>query len=355
MTRTMHRGTVRVALALAALMVAVGGPGAGRARGGEPPVRLPDAWNLSRPLLAPVQPAGGEHLSVKDPTVVFHGGKWHVFMTVRGRPRSHCVRYAAFETWEAANAAPRHTLTVEPDYFCAPQVFYFRPHRKWYMIYQTGRKGRRPGLQPTYATTETLGAPASWQRGGGLFGDRDLKGVPRAIDFWVICDATRAYLFFTSLDGRMWRMTTPIADFPLGLQRATPELALKADVFEAGHTYSLVGRDGYLTVIEAQGPGGRRYYKAYYAERLDGAWQPLADTWDHPFAGETNVRQAEPGWADNISHGELLRAGPDETLPVNPTNLRFLIQGVTQKRKAGKSYGDIPWRLGILTPVAPKT
>jgi len=23
---------------------------------------------------------------------------------------------------------------------------------------------------------------------------------------------------------------------------------------------------------------------------------------------------------------------------------------VTQKRKAGKKYGDIPWQLGILTP-----
>jgi len=331
---------------MATLGLAGGSPAA------EDGLRAPLAWRLSRPLLSPVQPTEGEHISVKDPTVVFHEGKWHVFMTVRGRPRSHLIQYVAFEKWEEADASPRHTLSIEPGYFCAPQVFYFRPHGKWYLIYQTGRKDRRPGLQPTWATTATLDDPASWKRGGGLWGDRNLEGVPRAIDFWIICDRERAYLFFTSLDGRMWRMSTPLDEFPHGFRDAAPTLALKADIFEAGHTYRLLGREAYLTVIEAQGPGGRRYYKAYLADRLDGAWRPVADTWERPFAGATNVRQADPPWADNISHGELLRAGIDETLTVDPAHLRFLIQGVTQRRKAGKKYGDIPWRLGILTPVA---
>ena len=71
-----------------------------------------------------------------------------------------------------------------------------------------------------------------------------------------------------------------------------------------------------------------------------------------PLAGEVNVRQAAPPWAGNISHGELLRTGFDETLTVDPANLRFLIQGVTQKARAGKKYGDIPWRLGLLTRAA---
>jgi hypothetical protein len=55
------------------------------------------------------------------------------------------------------------------------------------------------------------------------------------------------------------------------------ELALQAKIFEASHTYKLKGRDQYLTIIEEN---GQRYYKAYVAQRLDGKWTPLADTFD---------------------------------------------------------------------------
>jgi hypothetical protein len=75
---------------------------------------------------------------------------------------------------------------------------------------------------------------------------------------------------------------------------------------------------------------GRRYYKAYLADRLKGEWIPLADTADRPCAGWNNIRPAagvEPR-TDNISHGELVRDGWDETLTVDPGNLRFIFQGM---------------------------
>jgi hypothetical protein len=31
--------------------------------------------------------------------------------------------------------------------------------------------------------------------------------------------------------------------------------------------------------------------------------------------------------------------------------LRFVFQGMLDKEKAGKSYGQFPWRIGVLTPV----
>jgi len=65
------------------------------------------------------------------------------------------------------------------------------------------------------------------------------------------------------------------------------ELALQAGVFEASHTYRLKGLGKYLTVIEEN---GRRYYKAYLADRLDGKWVPVADTAERPFAGWKNIR-----------------------------------------------------------------
>ncbi len=94
----------------------------------------------------------------------------------------------------------------------------------------------------------------------------------------MICDAETAYLFYTSLNGRMWRAETTLANFPHGW--AEPKLALRGDIFEASHTYKLKGLDTYLSVVEAQG-AGRRYYKAYLADRLDGTWTGLAHTRDN--------------------------------------------------------------------------
>ncbi|MGQ9523920.1 MAG: non-reducing end alpha-L-arabinofuranosidase family hydrolase [Armatimonadota bacterium] len=219
------------------------------------------------------------------------------------------------------------------------------------MIYQVSEPSRKLQLQPACSTTTDISDPRSWSNAKLLFPDADPEGAERWIDFWVICDDRRAYLFFTSMDGRMWRMWTPIERFPEGFSHC--ELALRADIFEASHTYRLKGLSKYLTVVEAQGKGGRRYYKAYEADRLDGEWRPLADTEDRPFAGAVNVRGHAVPWADNISHGELIRNGCDETLTVDLRNLRFLVQAVLEERKAGKTYGEIPWRLVLLTPMEP--
>jgi hypothetical protein len=168
------------------------------------------------------------------------------------------------------------------------------------------------------------------------------------IDFWVICDESKAHLFFTSNNGLMWRAETALADFPRGWSR--PEIVLRDDIFEASHTYKIKGAQQYLTIVEAQGKGGRRYYKAYLAQRLDGAWKAIAATAENPFAGWSNVRDSGRHWTDSISHGELLRTGIDERMEIDVENLKFLFQGVSDARRAGKKYGDIPWELGLLEP-----
>ena len=176
-------------------------------------------------------------------------------------------------------------------------------------------------------------------------------GDPRKVgglDYWIICDEKRAWLYFTSLNGKMWRLWTKIEDFPRGFDHC--EVALQAKIFEASHTYRLKGLDRYLTIVEEN---GKRYYKAYLADRLDGEWKPLADTAQKPFAGWTNIRPAKgvTPWTDNVSHGELIRDGVDQTMTVDPANLRFVFQGMFEKDKAGKGYGAFSWRIGILTPV----
>ncbi|MBN2473381.1 MAG: hypothetical protein JXB62_02140 [Pirellulales bacterium] len=323
---------------------------------GEPPsqdrpgpvaVRVPDVWEYSAPLIAPEKRDHDPSHAQKDPTLVFFGGTWHVFMTVKLPGRS-AIEYCSFEKWEDADRSRRTILKVsQSDYYCAPQVFYFTPHKRWYLVYQMGVPGTK-FMWVAYSTTTTIDDPDSWTQAKPILdgGENDPREVG-GLDYWIICDDQRAYLFLTSLDGRMWRLWTKLEDFPRGFDHCA--LALQAPIFEASHTYKLKGLDTYLTIIEEN---GRRYYKAYLADRLDGRWTPLADTADRPFAGWKNIRPAggvQP-WTDNVSHGELIRDGYDQTLTVDPGNLRFVFQGMLEQNKSGKAYGQFSWRIGMLKP-----
>ncbi len=302
------------------------------------------AWRATGPLIdvGPGKDAPDPHVSIKDPTFVFHGGRWHLFATVRMKSGKVDIEYLSFTDWSQAGQAPRHVLAMHDQYYCAPQVFYFTPHRKWYLVYQLAEKTRTPPFGPCFSTTTNLADPNSWTTPQPMVTNAPAK--PKWLDFWVICDATKAHLFYTSLDGDVWRRETKKSEFPFGWSEQ--QLALRADLFEASHTYKLKGRDQYLTIVEAQG-GGRRYYKAYLADRLEGPWKGLADTLAKPFAAHANVQQ-DTEWTTNFSHGELIRAGVDERMEVDPANLRFVFQGASDKEYRGQGYGGIPWRLGML-------
>jgi hypothetical protein len=309
---------------------------------------VPDLWEYSAPLIAPEVRDRDPSRAQKDPSVVFYEGRWHVFMTVKLPARS-AIEYCSFRRWEEAQQAPRTLLKVsDSDYYCAPQVFYFRPHQKWYLLYQMGVPGADK-MWVACSTTTDITNPDSWTQAVPILdGGKDDPRTVGGLDYWILCDHQRAYLFLTSLDGKMWRLWTSLEQFPRGFGHC--ELALEAKVFEASHTYKLKGLNQYLTIIEEN---GQRYYKAYLADRLDGPWTPVADTADRPFAGWKNIRPAagvEP-WTDNISHGELIRDGYDETLTVDPNQLRFVFQGMREQHKAGKGYGQFQWRIGMLTPV----
>ncbi|MHC4533886.1 MAG: non-reducing end alpha-L-arabinofuranosidase family hydrolase [Planctomycetota bacterium] len=311
--------------------------------------KVPSLWEYTAPLIAPEKRNSNPSRAQKDPTVVFYGGKWHVFMTVKLPGRS-AIEYCSFKKWKEADRSQRTIIKVSnSDYYCAPQVFYFTPHKKWYLVYQMGVPNASK-MWVAYSTTEDIADPNSWTRAMPILngGKKDPRRVG-GLDYWIICDNKRAYLFLTSLNGKMWRLWTRLKEFPRGFDHC--ELALEAKIFEASHTYKLKGMDKYLTVIEEN---GRRYYKAYLADQLDGEWLPVADTAERPFAGWKNIRPAlgvEP-WTDNVSHGELIRDGFDQTLTVDPCNLRFIFQGMWDKNKSGRGYGQFQWRIGMLTPVS---
>lgn len=312
-------------------------------------LQVPKRWTYSAPLITPEVREKDPSHAQKDPTVVYFEGKWHVFMTAKLPDRS-VIEYCSFADWNDADKAPKTILPVsESNYYCAPQVFYFTPHKKWYLIYQVGMPMQKK-MWVAYSTTEDISDPTSWTQAAPILdGGPDDPRPAGGLDYWIICDDAKAYLFYTTLNGKMWRLSTPIEQFPNGFDHC--ELALEDKIFEASHTYRVQGQNKYLTLIEEN---GRRYFKAYVADSLDGKWTPLAATAKNPFAAYSNIEPAkgvEP-WTDNVSHGELIRAGHDQTLTIDPADMRFIFQGMWDKDKQGKGYGKFSWRIGMLTPKA---
>lgn len=315
----------------------------------QPLLEAPSLWEYGQPLIGPRDDGSGFLEIPKDPSIVYFRGRWHLFMTLKQRDRT-TTAYCSFARWEEAQAAPWTVLRLaDTKYYCAPQVFYFEPHKLWYLIYQVGGMSEATKMWVACSTTTDLADPASWTPArpildGGYSDPRPEGGL----DYWVICDPQRAYLYFTSLNGKLWRGWTTLEEFPCGFQGF--EVALTAEIYEASHTYKLRGLNQYLTIIEQD---HRRYYKAYLADRLDGPWIPLADTEQRPFAGAANVRPAPgvPAWTDNVSHGELIREGCDQSMTIDPQNLQFLFQGMLERDKSNKGYGQFEWSLGLLTPV----
>ena len=312
------------------------------------PPLAPRTWTTTGPLVYPTADTNHPIVAVKDPSVVFHNGRWHIFATTAGSKGWGMAHFSFFDWDKAKEAKPFH-LDQNPNlagYNCAPQAFYFRPQKKWYMIFQS--------QHPRFSTTDNIADPMSWSAPQNFF-----KGTPKSVvegwlDYWIICDDTHAYLFFPDDHGRMYRSRTTLADFPRGFGEPVVILhEAKNDLFEGSCVYRLKGTDQYLLLVECIGKHGPRYYRAWVSDRLDGEWKPLpgANSEATPFAGDANVRTSDgsPLWAEGVSHGELLREGSDETMTVDPKNLRFLYQGLPVGSHE-PNYVLLPYRLALLKP-----
>jgi endo-1,4-beta-xylanase len=177
----------------------------------------------------------------------------------------------------------------------------------------------------------------------------DNQGTGTWLDYWVICDDTDCYLFFTDDNGHFYRSRTTIESFPQGFEE--PVIALEGAreaIFEGSSTYRVDGSDRYLTLVEAFAPNGGRYYRSFVSGTLDGEWSPLADTWENPFAALGNVTfESGSAWTSEVSHGELVRRGYDQRLTVSLDGLCLVYQGI-DPAQTGVEYFRRPYRLGLL-------
>jgi endo-1,4-beta-xylanase len=307
------------------------------------------AWTSSAPLIVPKSDAAHDLVAVKDPTVVRFNGRWHVYASSVARGGIYGMVYTSFADWKDAPSAPLYYLDQTRGfhtYVAAPELFYFTPQKKWYLVFQSG--------PPMFSTADDPGDPTKWTEPAPLFARTPaiVEANGGWLDFWVICDAQKCHLFFSNDHGRWYRSETPLAKFPYGW--STPVVVLEdaeaGRVFEASNVYKLAGGSQYLALIEAfdNSSGYKRYFRSWTAERLEGPWTPLHEDGTSPFAGATNVSFVGEPWTRDISHGEMIRAGYDETLTIDGTKLQYLYQGFDPAAPA-KDYNAIPWRLGLLT------
>jgi endo-1,4-beta-xylanase len=124
--------------------------------------------------------------------------------------------------------------------------------------------------------------------------------------------------------------------------------AARHPLWEASNVYKVAGSNQYLLIVEAIGSAGRRYFRSWTATSIGGTWTALAGTQANPFAGAANVTFSGTAWTTDVSHGEMIRSGFDQTLTVSGCHLQYLYQGRDPSIDTG-SYSTLPWRLALLT------
>jgi endo-1,4-beta-xylanase len=305
-------------------------------------------WSSSGVLISPKSDATHNIAGIKDPSVVFYNGKWHVFASV-ANSSGYSMVYTSFTDWAQAGAAPHSYLDrsgIGTGYRAAPQVFYFAPQNKWYLVYQTGNA--------SYSTNSDISNPNGWSAPQNFYSSMPsiiAQNIGNGfwVDMWVICDNVNCYLFSSDDNGHLYRSQTTVAQFPNGFTNTViaAQDANRNNLFEASNVYKVQGSNQYLLIVEAIGSDGRRYFRSWTSPSIAGSWTPLAATESNPFARASNVTFPAGAWTRDISHGEMIRAGYDQTLTISPCNMRYLYQGLDPS--AGGDYNSLPWRLGLLT------
>jgi hypothetical protein len=312
--------------------------------------KVPLLWESTDILIHPKSDDTHKAVSIKDPTVVYYRGKWHIYATIYDTmANTWNMVYVSFSDWSMADSAAFHYMDSNPGfrgYKCAPQVFYLEPQKQWYLIYQS--------QPPTYSTATDIGEPSQWSAPKYFYRSKPGSAPNLWIDYWIICDAEHAYMFFSGDDGRLYRSQTTITGFPDGFGEVTIvlEFPQARDLFEACNVYKIKGTDKYLLLNECADSSWIRYFKAFISDSLDGIWYELAASDPDPFCGLANVtfESGVSPWTRDFSHGELLRSGYDQTMTIDDRNLRFLYQGRTGD---ASSYSLNPWSLGILNKKSP--
>lgn len=306
------------------------------------------SWSSSGVLISPKPDSTHSVAGLKDPSVVYYNGKYHVFASVASSSGYNLV-YLNFSDWSQAASATHYYLdksAIGTGYRAAPQVFYFAPQGLWYLVYQTGNA--------SFSTNSDISNPNGWSAPRNFYSAmpdiiKQNIGSGYWVDMWVICDASNCYLFSSDDNGHLYRSQTSLSQFPNGFTNTViaAQDSNKYALFEASNVYKVQGSNQYLLLVEAIGSDGKRYFRSWTSSSLAGSWTQLAASESNPFARSTNVAFPAGAWTRDISHGEMIRAGYDQTLTIPACRLQYVYQGLDPS--ASGDYNTLPWRLGLLT------